>query len=160
MVKLLLPLLAGVVGFVWRVGAWEWTRNIFPGGPPVIEYPDVIDLGERLVNELVPSQFQISNRGGQELSITQVQSSCACGRLYRDIGGESEVIEQLLLSPGERADMSIHTLIKAASAGTFNQTMSFLTNDPNKPEGRITIVYRTASGGLRFHPTAVHLAGC
>jgi hypothetical protein len=115
----------------------------------------VIDLGDRTANEMVTSQFQIANRGGQELVINQVKTSCACGKLYREIDGRSEVVEELRLSPGESADMSVHTLIRAKSAGTFNQTISFLTNDSDHPEGRITVTYRTASGGLRFYPTAV-----
>lgn len=153
---LFLPVLAACIGFGWSVGAWEWIRNRFPGAPPVIEYPAVIDLGDRTANEMVTSQFQIANLGGQELVIRQVETSCACGKLHREIAGKSEVVEELRLSPGERADMSVHTLLHAKSAGTFSQTISFLTNDPRQPEGRITLVYHTASGGFRFLPTAVH----
>ena len=61
---LLLPVLAGAIGFFWHAGALERTRTLLLTGPPVIEYPAVIDLGNRTANELATSRFQIVNRGG------------------------------------------------------------------------------------------------
>ncbi len=147
--------LVGAAGFGWRAGAFQRMKTALLGGPPVIEYPAVLDLGERTANELVTSRFEIANRGGQELVINQVKASCQCGKLEREIDGRSEVIEQLRLAPGERADMVVHTTIRTDSAGTFSQMISFLTNDPNQPEGQITLLFRTTSGGLRVYPNAV-----
>lgn len=152
---LLLPVLAGAIGFGWGTGAFEPIRITLPGSPPAIDYPAVLDLGERTVNELVTSQFQIVNHGGQELVITHVKASCSCGKLEREIDNRSEAIKEMRLSPGERADMVVHTSIRANAAGTYNQTIAFRTNDPTQPEGRITLVFRTPSGGLRVYPTAV-----
>lgn len=153
---LFFAIVAGSAGVAWGAGGWQWITSLFPGSPPIIEYPNLIDLGDRTVYESVDSQFQIVNRGGQELVIHEVKTSCACGRLHREFDGRSEVIDELHLAPGERAAMLIHSIVLAKSAGTFNQTISFLTNDPTHREGRITILYRTPSGGLRFHPNAVH----
>jgi hypothetical protein len=105
---------------------------------------------------LVNSRFQIANKGGQQLLIDQVKSSCGCGHLYREIDGKSELVEKLCLAPGERADLSTQTLIQANSAGTYSRTFTLWTNDPSQPQAQITIVYRTASGGLRFHPNAAN----
>ncbi len=152
---LTLPVVAAVIGFGWRDGAWDRVRTFLPGGPPEIEYPSQIDLGDRTVGEAVDSRFQIINRGGRELVVNQVTESCACGKLYREIGDLSEPIEELRLSPGERANMAVHITIRTKTAGTFDQTISFQTNDPRHPEGRITLVFRTASGGVRFLPNSV-----
>lgn len=152
---LLLPILAGAVGFSWRIGAFERMKTALPGSSPAIDYPTVLDLGERTANEMVATRFQIANRGRQELVINRVKASCSCGKLEREIDGRSEEIEELRLSPGERADMVVHTAIRANAAGTYSQTMSFRTNDPNQPDGRILLVFRTTSGGLRINPTAV-----
>ncbi|HET6575345.1 MAG TPA: DUF1573 domain-containing protein [Fimbriiglobus sp.] len=149
------PTLALFIGYWWRTGAIEQSWVAATGGPPIIEYPAVIDLGDRRANEIVASRFEIANRGGQELIVEQVKASCSCGSLQHEVGDHSEAIQELRLAPGERANVVVHTTVQVDGAGTFHQTVSFLTNDPDHPEGRITIVFRTASGGLRVNPGAV-----
>ncbi len=156
---LLPPALALALGFAWRSGALgrQWGR--WSGGPPAVEYPAVIDLGERTANEEITSRFQIANRGGQELVVNGVRASCSCGALEREVGGRYEKVEELRLPPGGRADVVVRLTVRVDGAGTFRQTVSFGTNDPTKPEGQINLVFRTRSGGARAYPTAIQFGG-
>ena len=104
---------------------------------------------------MVVSPVLIANRGGGELVIGQIRSSCACGVLEQVVDGKLQPVGELRLKSGETAELVIRTTVRTVSAGDFQQSVSFATNDPSKPEGKITIVFRTLTGGVRLTPSVV-----
>lgn len=104
---------------------------------------------------MIVSRFEVRNRGGQELVIGQVRSSCSCGSLEREVNGGFEPLQELRLPPGGHAELVVRLVVRTDGPGTFKQTVSFATTDPVRPEAQIALVFRTASGGVRTHPNAV-----
>lgn len=153
--RLLPPALALSLVFFWQTGAIDRQWAMLCGGPPIADYPAVLDLGTRSPNEVVSTRFELVNAGGQELVVDQLRTSCSCGALQRVVGDRSEVFEELRLAPRERIPLVITTTVRADAAGTYQQSVVFRTNDQNQPEGRITVVFRTTSGSLRAYPSSV-----
>lgn len=71
---LLAPILAVLIGLLYRTGTLQKHWAII-AGEPVIDYPEIIDLGERTANEQVTVRFQIGNRGRKELIIEQISGA-------------------------------------------------------------------------------------
>jgi hypothetical protein len=154
----LLPLTMSVlVGLWWHSGTeairQRWAVAI--SRPPAVEYPTVIELGERTASESVVSRFEIRNRGGQELLLDQVRASCSCSTFEREVDGTFEPVQELRVPPGESVELALRLNARTLGAGTFQKTVSFLTNDPTHPEGQITLVFTTRTGGVQVRPGAV-----
>lgn len=139
------------------VGAWFALRDRGEqfSGPPRAQFPIQLDLGERAANETVVQPFFISNRGGEELVIDQVGSSCSCGVLGRTVGDRMEPIERLTVPPGGRVEVVVRLDTRVASAGNFAQTVTFRTNDPNRPEGRVTLTFKAFGASVRALPNSL-----
>src|SRR5581483_1382420 len=69
---------------------------------PIIEVPLSVDLGERERGEIAVGRFSIFNRGGKELIIDQIRTSCACSGLERETNGQFARIDSLRLSAGDQ----------------------------------------------------------
>ncbi len=149
------PVLVLGVGYGWQVGFLQQQWSIAVGSEPSIDYPSVIDLGDRQTNDAIAVRFEIKNRGGRELVITQITSSCACGKLEQKIDGAFHQIDDLRISPGATAELRISTTVRVDGTGLFSRVVSFETNDPAQPEGRITITFRVTGGKVRVLPSAV-----
>lgn len=149
------PVLVLGVGYSWQVGFLQQQWSIAVGSEPSIDYPSVIDLGDRQTNDAISVRFEIKNRGGRELVIAQITSSCACGKLEQEIDGAAHQIHELRISPGGTAELRVSTTVRVDGTGVFSQVVSFQTNDPDQPEGRITITFRVTDGKVRLSPSAV-----
>jgi hypothetical protein len=123
---------------------------------PVAELPDRIDLGPRGLGEVATATFTVANRGGAELVIGQFQSNCSCSGIEREQGGEFIPVEVLRLRPGERAELRMRVSVRGVPVGSkATNGVSFRTNDPNRPAGRINAVIAQVTGGVLPHPDTV-----
>jgi hypothetical protein len=76
------PIVAGIV-----ISLLVFARQ---ANPPVAELPEVIDLGAREIGDVVVVPFSIANRGGEELVIDDIRTSCSCSGIEREIEGKPE----------------------------------------------------------------------
>lgn len=155
---LLAPLLVLAFAYFWKTGVLkqEWGRA--SGGPPAVDCPAWIELGERKPEELVYHRFTVRNNGGQKLVIDRARSTCSCGALEKIIPGGSEPLDELRVLPGGQAELAVRLTVRTDGPGTFAQTVSFQTNDPDRPECRVILRFQTISGGPHALPNAVTFA--
>ncbi len=150
-----LALVVGAVLFYWRDGTIRREWAVVTGVEPVFDGPAEIDLGERKSGEPVAARFTITNRGGVELVIDQIRTSCSCGALEREREGGLERVERLRLSAGEQAELVMRATTMGESGQTARQTVRFRTNDPTQPEGQLSLVFRILVGEVRITPSSV-----
>jgi hypothetical protein len=142
------PIVAGIV-----ISLLVFARQ---ANPPVAELPEVIDLGAREIGDVVVVPFSIANRGGEELVIDDIRTSCSCSGIEREIEGKFFRIESLNLNPGERSELVIRTAVRGAPVGTaLHIVVYFRTNDPKIPEGRIEAVVRRVCAGVHSSPLSI-----
>ncbi len=132
-----------------------WSSGIFPGTSPVLECPDMLDLGERELGEVALMRFVIGNRGGGQLEITEIQSNCTCTGLEQERDGEFVRLTSLHLSGGEKADLVMRVLVQG-TPGIPNRTgVKFRTNDPDRLEMAIEALVSKVMAGVTTVPTSV-----
>jgi hypothetical protein len=125
-------------------------------GAPVVEYPRAVDLGEQEAGRVAAAPVTIANRGRSELLVDGMASSCSCSGLERDEGGSFVPTCELRLAPGEEMRLRVRVSVNGAPGDSFRSSLSFHTNDPDNPEGRIEVAVRRVTGGLLTTPrTAV-----
>lgn len=77
-------LVAVVAGAAW----WSTTgRSTGNRVGPVLDCPEVIDLGEQERGQVAIARATLANAGDADLTITDVRSSCSCAGLEIEEGG-------------------------------------------------------------------------
>src|SRR5712664_2419787 len=101
---LLLPIVVATGTAAARLGYFRncafWFRSC-----PVLECPDTIDLGEQESGKVAIGDLSISNSGTTPLVIDQVETSCSCGGLEREMDGQYMRLDSLEVAPGEKVDL-------------------------------------------------------
>lgn len=123
---------------------------------PTLEVPSLLDLGERELGEEVVTHFTLANRGGSELLIDQVRSSCTCSGLERQENGEYVRVDSLRLQAGEQAELSLRVHVRAKEVGVAMRILvAFRTNDLQRPEAIIEAVIPKVTGGVETWPSCL-----
>ncbi len=123
---------------------------------PVIDYPDLVDLGERERGERVVARFTIANRGSGELVVDQIQTNCSCSGVEREVGGRFVQVRSLTLGAGEEAALVTRVSVGGVPIGSrMVNELYFRTNDPARPSGCIQAVVRRVHGGVFAFPESV-----
>jgi hypothetical protein len=152
---LLLPVFAGLAAFALKSTLSEiQTRPLTPGAP-VLEAPAVLELGERDHGELVVSRFRVANRGGAELIIDRVRSSCVCSGLEREVDGRWVGVETLRIEPGVEMELAIRISLRGRIGEPIRVSVGFQTNDPERPEANIIVHVSRLKGGVYTRPGGV-----
>ncbi len=155
---LTVPVLLGVTSFL--VARWQG-RQEAPVRPldPVVEYPAIVDLGERENGEQAIGRFSIANRGVQELVIDQVRTNCSCTGLEREEEGRFVHLESVRLKPGQQANLAVRVAVRGVPVGaSMHNVIEFQTNDPGQPTGRMDVFVRRVWGGVSINPPEVVFA--
>ncbi len=97
--------------------------------PKIVLSTDRFDLGIMNQNETAEREVMVSNRGDEDLFLSELHSSCPC--TVAELGSES-------LAPGESTTLSIH-LHSRTFEGDIVKEVIFSTNDPDLPEAEVAM---------------------
>lgn len=151
-----LPLSAGVLSYFATTGqlqrSWSAAFRLYP----VIDYPEQLDLGEHEIGDLIIAPFTISNRGGGELVIDQVQTNCSCTGLEQRGEAGYLRVESLRLQAGEHAELVMRIAVRGVpNDRQMVNLVRFRTNDPTRPEAQIEAVVSRVRGGVTCFPRSI-----
>lgn len=122
-------------------------------GLPAISYTERIEFPECEIGEIAVGRVTIANRGGSELVIDDVSTSCSCTGLEREESGEYVKIVRLVVRPGEEVPLVVRVAVRGVPIGASTATsVYFRTNDPNYPNGTITTAVGYVKGGVHAVP--------
>jgi hypothetical protein len=153
---LLIPAIAGALAFVYSRLWVPQGQRLFETGAPSIKYPVELDLGDHESGENVTVPFAIENRGGDDLVVEDVRTSCSCTAMERQQGGDYVPVTFLRLKPGERADLVLRVAVPTSMAGkSVINYVRFRTNDPEHPDGEIQAILRHVWHGVIVCPNPV-----
>lgn len=125
-------------------------------GVPVADFPESIALGIRERGEVATARFVVANRGGAELVMDEFRSNCSCSGIERKQGDEYVRVDVLRISPGEHVELQMRVSVRGVPVGAQARNgVTFRTNDPAKPEGRIESVIERVTGGISTVPETV-----
>jgi len=123
----------GIVGMVCVAGAWAGTRDgtrevVTSGTPRLVVEVDEIDLGDLAKGSSGVASFQLRNDGDANLRILNAETGCACAVADYD----------RVIPPGGVGRIQA-TLQTDTLNGVVAKGITFETNDPDRPVGRLTL---------------------
>ena len=148
----LVPVLIGASVYAARRNSRS--LRVLSGLSPVLECPEVLDMGERELGEVAVSRFTIANRGGGELEITDVHSNCSCSGLEQERDGQFIQLKSLRLAAGERAELVMRVLVQGTPGIPKHNSVQFRTNDPDRAEMAIVVSISKVKAGVTTIPTS------
>ena len=109
--------------------------SCLPGARP--QSPDPVlwveadrhDFGNIPATQPVEKVFKVTNKGGKDLNITRVQTTCGC---------TSSVMDNQLLKPGESTRLKV-TFDPRGKSGPQTRPVWIYSNDPKTPQKSVTI---------------------
>jgi len=152
------PVLIGVAAY-FVATYYLRLRSVFPlSSDPVIDYPAKLDLGEHELGDQAVGRFTITNRGGNELIVDEIQTNCSCSGMEREHDGQYQRLESVRLKAGESADLAMRVTVRGVPAGAeMLNLIEFQTNDPAHPRGRIEVVVSHVTAGFSIFPPSIFL---
>ncbi|MFO0807866.1 MAG: DUF1573 domain-containing protein [Gemmataceae bacterium] len=129
-------------------------RRASPNGPRV-EFPASVDFGEVLPGSAFSGTATVANTGRTPLAFNEVSRSCSCVQAEVVTPAGREPLGNLSIAPGESVTIEVELHSRADEIGPGRETLSFKTNDPRTPDGRIELTYRV-KGAVATHPTTVN----
>jgi len=87
------------------------------------------DFGNISPAQPVEHEFTVTNKGGKDLNITNVRSTCGC---------TAAVVGHQLLKPGESTKLKV-TFDPRGKSGPQNKPVIITSNDPKSPQKTIVI---------------------
>jgi hypothetical protein len=151
----LLPLSVALLVYwarMWTVGAPSPT---FANSVALIDFPPVIELGPRERGDVVLAQVRLANRGGKELIVSDIQSSCACSGLERESNGQFVAVESLRIPPNGQVDLVMRVVVQGTPGLPVSTGMSFSTNDSSHPTAHIEAHVSEVRAGVITVPSSV-----
>ncbi len=111
--------------------------GFFGAKGPVLDYPEVLELGEQEAGELVIWPFTIANRGDQELVIDEVQASCSCSGLVFADNADQGALSNLKVGMGTEVRLALRLSVPWQPGNAARYAVQFRTNEPESPLKRI-----------------------
>lgn len=116
---------------------------------PSIDYPTVVDLGERELGEVALVEFDIKNIGTSNLLIHEIKTTCSCTGLETKVGNDFLRVESLTFKAGEAKRMAVRVAVRGAPANSsFSNFVTFETNDPDNLNCNIQTIAPKVKGGV------------
>jgi hypothetical protein len=122
---------------------------------PVLDYVRTLDLGERDFGEIAVGRFEIKNSGRAELLLDQLQTTCSCAGVEREVEGKLVRVDSVHLLPGDHAELVARMAVGARPGHGQAVQVFFHTNDPAQPLGTITLIVPRVKGPVYAEPCAV-----
>jgi hypothetical protein len=118
---------------------------------PVIELPDVIDLGTR---DPGPAhvRFAVGNRGDKSLELSDIRTGCGCMSVQIAGSAQAGSITRLSVPPHASRDLILMVSLRAGEQSDFRTDITFATNDPQRPQVSLPCVGLVA-GSITASPT-------
>lgn len=149
------PAFIGLMAYGLTSGHVSRWSSMLLGTHPVLDCPNVLELGERELGDVAVIRFAISNRGGQVLVIDDVQSSCSCSGLEQDLDGKFVRLTSLRVARGESVTIAMRVLVQGSLGTSARYKVSFRSNDPSRPAYGIEAVVAKVNGGAQANPTSL-----
>lgn len=149
------PLFAGLLGSAFLTGQLQSFHKAYIRRDPVLEMPSVLELGNQERGKVVVARFKVANRGGSDLVLDQVRTSCICSGLEREVDGRFAPVDSLQLKPGEETELAVRVAVRAEIGTEMRNGIFFHTNDPAVPEGALVVAIPKVTGGINASPTKV-----
>ncbi len=131
-------------------------NRITPVSPePVIDCPSVVDAGEAEIYSVALGRFTVTNRGGRELVLNDIRTSCTCTGLERERDGTLFRVDEVRVQPGETVDLAIRQGVRGPVGTAFDTPVRFHTNDPASPEHTVRLLISRVTGGVETSPKSV-----
>jgi hypothetical protein len=142
-----LPVLLGVAGF----GVKHWSND----ARPIVQAPDLIDLGVKSAGTYVNIEVPVRNAGSLPLELTNFRASCgACTTLFEGAGGNERPLGRSLVLAGEVFSVRVRLMIAGKPDAKLNRYIEFSTNDPASALVRVNFSCRV-EGGLTALPESI-----
>ena len=153
---LMVPVFAGVMAYVATAAALHGPPDLMPTSPPAIDFSEELVLGEHEAGDIAVARYTIANVGGQPLRIDHIHSNCSCTGIEIEKRGKYYRPESLVIEPGEKkALVTRFTVLPGAVGSQMRNSISFRTNDPNRPSCQIAFVICRVRGGLHLSSNEV-----
>jgi hypothetical protein len=126
-----------------------------PSGPPCLEYPRELVWEEVEILQAVQAEVEFRNRGGEELFIHQIHTSCGCFGLEKLWSGTLHPVNSLRLGPGQTEKLIVRLEARGIVGAAMRQRITLQTNDPSQPEVQLEALIRNVTGGVTGIPAIV-----
>ena len=123
--------------------------------PPHIVCPETIELGTQPFGSIAVGRFQLANRGGSELVVSDFITSCSCAGVEIETDSGYRRVELLRIPSGGIQDLIVRVTAGAKVGTQQNVTIGFTTNDPRQPQRFIAVSISHVQGGVFMNPGAV-----
>jgi len=123
--KAIVPLLVCVLAASCLTGGFR------PQSPDPVLWveADRYDFGNIPATEPVGKVFKVTNKGGKDLNISRVQTTCGC---------TAAVLDSQMLKPGESTRLKV-TFDPRGKGGPQTRPVWIYSNDPKAPQKSLTI---------------------
>jgi hypothetical protein len=149
---LLVSVVLGFVAYGQRTGIIQREWASITRSDPVYDAPTDVRTSVVEIGQVAIAQFTIANRGGGELLINGITTSCACSSLERSTDNGYARIEELRLGPGESAPVFVRLIVRDASEEPQRYVIRLRTSDPTRPEASINIILPPILRGITVAP--------
>jgi hypothetical protein len=122
---------------------------------PIIDCPEVIDIGEQEQYALAVARFTVANRGPEELVLRNVRSGCACLGLDQERDGQWYRSDVVRVPAGESRQLGIRQIVLGSVGDTVESALYYRTNDPAAPERQVRVRVAKVKGGVSTFPKSV-----
>jgi hypothetical protein len=152
----LLLIALGLVGFIISQSLWPSQASAAPAGAyPVLEYQNLVELGEREWGELAIARFSLANRGNRELLLDQFRTNCSCSALQTETDGKLQPVKEVRLGPHQRTYLVLRVSVRGQAGEPMLNVVHFRTNDPAQPHGALTAKVARIRGGVETFQAVV-----
>jgi hypothetical protein len=148
-------LVSAGVGFFLLLGTRRVAWLSIVSRDPVIDCPDAVDAGDQEVYSLAVARFRVANRGGKELLLNNIRTSCACTGFERELEGRLVRVGEVRVPSGQGVEITVRQAVNGPAGGSIRNAIYFSTNDPAVPEGRIILVVPRVRCGIDVHPWSI-----
>jgi hypothetical protein len=122
---------------------------------PRLEFPSYLDAGEQESGRAFLCALSLANRGTAPLELSDIRTDCTCSGLGRVKNGEFLRLQNLVLRPGESADLAIRAVVKGINGSAARHLVQFRSNDPCRPQAEIEMVVPRIQAGFILSPGSV-----
>lgn len=135
--------------------AWWYTAPPTVSPHPVLDCPEVLDVGEQDIYGQVAGRFTVRNRGGAVLVLNDIRTACACTGFEQERKDRFVRVDEVRLAPGQSTDLMIRHGVHGPVGVTIDTPIFFRTNDPVAPERVIRLLVPRVTGGVEAFPRSI-----
>ena len=141
------------VGAVGAAVAAAWpVKPAGEVGPPALEAPALVELGEQEHGSVADARFTLRNTGKSELLLTGFRTDCSCNALETEVGGRFATLKELRLAGGEAAQVRLRKSVRGTAGEPIHSVILFRTNVPARPDAAVRVKVDKVLAGVSASP--------